>query len=70
MSRRKQSELILDWLRQGNRIDPMVALVKFNCLRLAARIYDLREDGHEIITRPIETKSGKTVAQYALVRSA
>ena len=64
--KRKQTALILEWLQNGKAIDPMVALVKFNCMRLAARIYDLRTDGYQIDTFWKQTESGKEVAEYRL----
>ena len=62
-----QSERILDWITT-NPIDPLTALTKFGCLRLAARINDLRNAGHIIITTTKELPNGKRVAQYSLLR--
>ena len=46
-----QEKQILDYLRQGNAVTPLLALEKFGCMRLAARVYRLREQGYEIQTR-------------------
>lgn len=56
-----QSKQILDYLQAGNALTPLEALRKFNCLRLGARIYDLRQLGYQINSRLItdeHTKSG------------
>ena len=48
-------------------ISPFVALEKYGCFRLAARIAELRRDGHNIKT--LQTKNGnKTYATYQLVQ--
>jgi hypothetical protein len=62
-----QSERILDWMTK-QPIDPLTALTKFGCLRLAARINDLRNAGHFIVTTTKELPNGKRVAQYSLLR--
>lgn len=62
-----QSELILSYLQQGNRISPLQALDLFHCFRLGARIYDLKRRGIAIKTVIIEDKkSGKHFAEYSL----
>jgi hypothetical protein len=49
-------------------ITPLRALEQFGCFRLAARIAELREMGHDIETKKIKLENGKTIAQYALRR--
>ena len=44
------------------------ALRLFGVLRLAARIGDLKQQGHAIESRMIEVTAGKRVAQYRLVK--
>jgi len=61
-----QSKQILRYLRAGHRITPLEALKKFRTLRLGARIYDLRQDGHKIQRRLVEVSEGKRVAEYWL----
>ena len=64
-----QTARILDFI--GKRpIDPLIALQRFGCMRLAARINDLRRAGHEIITLRKELSNGKSVASYRLIRRA
>jgi len=58
-----QSQRILIYLKTGKSLTPLEALKKFGCFRLAARIADLRKDGHTIWTNYI-TKDNKTFAAY------
>ena len=58
-----QNERILNYLKKGKGLTPITALNKFGCFRLAARIADLRKDGHTIFTDTI-TKNGKSFANY------
>ena len=60
-----QEEMILQHLKEGKAITPLEALNKWGCFRLSGRIFDLRKEGHEIITTNI-TKGGKTFAEYSL----
>ena len=55
-----QSDEILQYLRQGNRITPSYAINHFRCFRLAARIYDLRRDGVDVRSRTVKRKSKRT----------
>ena len=63
MKTRSQTIEILNVLSKGRTITPIDAFEKFGCLRLAARISDLRAEGHEIVTTIIN-KNGKRFAQY------
>ena len=62
-----QEQKIFMWLWRGHTITPLQAFEKFNCLRLGARIYDLRKLGWRIETKYV-TKNGKTFAEYRMVR--
>lgn len=67
-----QNEKILKYLRTHKRgITPRVAYEQFGCLRLSARIWDLRHAGHKISMMLVEVpnKYGDTcrVAQYKLM---
>lgn len=53
MTYKAQSQMILEYMAQGHRISPLEALNKFGCLRLGARIYDLKNEGHNIITEMV-----------------
>jgi len=63
-----QNEQILGYLSKGKGLTPIEALNKFGCFRLAARIADLRSQGHTIWTTNI-TKDGKTFASYSLSKN-
>jgi hypothetical protein len=60
-----QEKWILSALYWGP-ITPMQALKGCGCLRLAARIKDLRAQGHNIVTEKV-TENGKTFAKYHLI---
>ena len=65
-SSKTQKALILKALQQGDRLTHLDAEKRFNCLRLGVRIYDLKQQGHNIISKMITVPSGKRVAQYWL----
>ena len=60
-----QEDAVMDYLLTGAELTPLEALQKFGCLRLAARIYDLRKDGVDIAER-IERNGRKHFAVYKL----
>ena len=60
-----QTATILDHMRRYGGITPLQALTHYDCMRLAARINDLRADGHEIRTETVE-RNGKRWARYVL----
>ena len=60
-----QAQRILIYLKTGKSLTPLEALKKFGCFRLAARISNLRSQGHTIWTNYI-TKDNKTFAAYKL----
>ena len=55
--------MIESHLNRGWKLNPLQALKKYGCLRLAARIADLRNAGMNITTRKV-TRNGKTFAEY------
>jgi hypothetical protein len=61
-----QSAWILHEMR-SRPITPMDALIGCGCFRLAARIQELREDGHTIITEKA-VNNGKQFASYKLIK--
>ena len=61
-----QSKQILNYLKSGNKLNPLQALKKFGCFRLGARIFDLKEQGHNIESTLI-TKKGKTFSEYSYI---
>jgi beta-lactamase class D len=65
-SSESQNAKILSWLENGNKITALEALQLFGCFRLASRVHDLRERGHNIMKEMIIQPNGKRVAQYSL----
>lgn len=63
------NKLILKYLQTHKRgLSPIDALMKFGCLRLSARIFDLRAMGYDIITEDEPNRDGKgTHARYFLM---
>lgn len=53
-------------LKSGKSITPLEALNLYGCFRLGARIWELRNEGHSIITDIIEN-NGKRFACYRLI---
>ena len=50
MSKKSQKENILEYLQIGNKITPLEALYQFGSFRLSAVIFELRQEGFNIIT--------------------
>lgn len=61
-----QEARILSALKEGRRLTPLDAQAQFQCMRLGARIWSLKGQGHDIRTTMITTPTGKRVAQYWL----
>jgi hypothetical protein len=63
----KQTDKILLYMQTEGEITPLDALREFNCMRLAARISDLRKAGHKI-GRRIEKGTNRygEVVHYAV----
>lgn len=59
-----QTEGIKRFLQAGRRITPLEALHRFNCLRLGARIWDLRNEHGMDIKKNIKKVGRKYVAEY------
>lgn len=66
MSTETQCAAILDHLRKRGSINPMIALKRYGCFRLAARVKDLKDDGH-LINTTLVNRRGKRYAAYSLV---
>jgi hypothetical protein len=60
-----QCDSILNHLKSGQTITPIYALKVFGIFRLAARINDLRGQGHKIQTE-LEYRENKRFARYYL----
>lgn len=65
-----QTEKILEFMKENGSITPMEALSEFGCMRLAARIADIRADGVNVVSTMEQSKNryGETVrfARYRL----
>lgn len=59
-----QTLLILDYLRCGFRLSPILALNLFGCFRLSARIYDIKKMGYIVKKSVITENNGKRFAEY------
>lgn len=63
-----QKARILEHMRKGHSITPLEALNSFGCLRLGARIADIKAEGYLVHTEMIkDPRTGKRYAQYSLV---
>tara|TARA_E500000305_G_scaffold33701_3_gene25667 strand:+ start:28215 stop:28418 length:204 start_codon:yes stop_codon:yes gene_type:complete len=64
-----QNKIILSHLRR-NPISAYNAVLMYDIYRLAARIKDLRDDGHTIITEMKTNKNKVNYAEYHLIKEA
>jgi len=62
-----QASDILAHLQKRKSITPLDAFTLYRCMRLAARIQDLRDAGHKILTR-MEKNNGKKYARYIFIK--
>lgn len=53
-----QTDMILMHLREHGSITPLDAMQEYGCMRLGARIWDLRDKGYKIETQT-ETKKNR-----------
>lgn len=68
-TKKTQKEQILEHLEAHGSITPLEAQKLYGCMRLGARIWDLKHEGHEIVKEIVEvtTRKGKAhVARYRL----
>ena len=66
-----QQTQVLNHLKK-EPLTPLVALRKYGTLRLAALIFNLRDEGHNIKTTMVNVgnkKNQKVVAQYSLIKN-
>ena len=63
--KRTQSDRIIDYLATGRALTPLKALHKFGTFRLGARIYDLKQEGHNIVSKRVR-KGNVVVSEYRL----
>ena len=60
-----QTKQILAHLESGKSITPIDALQLFSCFRLSARIKNLRDKGHKVVTDTIQS-GDKRFASYRI----
>lgn len=61
-----QTERIREHFEKGLSLTPLEALNLYGCLRLGARVWDLKRQGVPIDCDMVETPTGKRVAEYRL----
>lgn len=61
-----QNNQILRYFQAGGSLTQLDALQRFGCLRLSARIHNLRDRGYLIERELIRTPSGKHVARFSM----
>ena len=62
-----QSGRILKHMQEGYGITPITALNKYGCFRLAAVVFNLKREGHNIRTTIIK-ENNKKFARYKLTQ--
>ena len=60
-----QKSAILAYLQSGRTLSPIEALNMFGCFRLGARVYDLKQEGHNIQMKL--SRGDKKYAEYRIV---
>ncbi|AFN39089.1 hypothetical protein G167_gp65 [Burkholderia phage BcepMigl] len=74
MDAKSQNALVLTHLKKVGPITPLEALRLHGIMRLGARVHELRESGHNIVTEMIKVQGRKgskpaRVARYSLARA-
>lgn len=59
-----QNQRILQHMQQGKAITPIDALNNYGCMRLAARIAELKKQGHAIKSYKRRSANGATFSIY------
>ena len=69
--KQSQKDLILAYMEKHGSITPLEAQREIGCMRLGARIWDLRRDGYniarEMVNVPNRNGGKATVARYWLL---
>lgn len=58
-----QVEILIDLMTQG-WVSPAMALAGAGCMRLAARVHDIKAMGHRVISRTVESGRGARIVRY------
>jgi hypothetical protein len=64
MTTESQAQKILQHMKSGQEITALEALARFQCMRLAARIAEIKEMGIDIRDRWITRDDGKRFKAY------
>ena len=62
-----QTDKVLLHLEKRGSLTPLQAMDQYGIMRLAARIGELRREGHDIASEPFRTPGGATVSRYRLI---
>ena len=65
MMAKSQEKRILAFLKSGRPLTPLQALKKFGCMRLGARVWNLKQDGEPIESELVKV-GDKYVAEYRI----
>jgi len=65
MKTQSVSHKLRTWLEKGRTITQLEALDKWGCMRLGARVEELRKEGMDILTTMV-SRNGKRFAKYSL----
>lgn len=52
-----QNKKILEYMQRHGAITPVEAIREFGCMRLSARIHDLRAEGHNVRSEMVNGKN-------------
>ncbi|ULR75090.1 hypothetical protein JC1_18 [Burkholderia phage JC1] len=75
MDTKSQNLVVLDHLKKVGPLTPLEALRLHGIMRLGARVHELRELGHHIVTEIVVVKGRNgskpaRIARYSLVKAA
>ena len=68
MEPKTQTDKVLLHLEKRGSLTPLQAMDQYGIMRLAARIAELRREGHDIASEPFRTPGGATVSRYRLIQ--
>ena len=66
MNPSSQNFWLLEQLKKKRRITSLDAMYEAQCMRLSARVYNLRTMGYNIHTENVHLDSGKVIGRYFL----
>ncbi len=66
MSDTVQKNAVLRHMMFKGPITAMIALEDYKCFRLAARIFELKQEGHDVNREMVKLDNGKYIAEYSL----